>query len=282
MTKLVFRRRPLPALAAVTMLTLGSLTACTWTTPEEPSCALPSSAPTAAATSGPAPDGKSVTVAEQGFSVAPNNEVLMGAILMNTSASIAYRIRIRFRPLDAQHRPEDPSTVPAMTLQEIPVLLPGQRIGVGAEHLVTRNDKGAPMRVTSVEIEVGPVQWLPPDALPGYRPVTAALVRVERPKAEQPDYRTFTYDEKSTNCTNLTDRGVGIVLRNGNGAIVGGTHPLTLGSGAARVCGQGSSQQTAQPLHEIRMPFDEARTELYPYCDVDRPPYTPGTASPFN
>ncbi|WP_213453865.1 hypothetical protein [Rhizomonospora bruguierae] len=273
-------RGPWPP-AAAALLVLGTLTACTWTPPEA-SCALPSSAPTAAATEGPAPDGKSVKVVQQGYSIAPNNEVLMGAILANTSTFIAYRTRIRFRPLDAQHRPEAPSSEPAMAFQEIPVVLPGQRIGVGARQLVTRNDAGAPMRVTSFEIEIGPIHWLPPEALPGYRPVTAALVRVERPRPMQPYYRTFTYDEKSTNCTDLTDRGAGIVLRNGHGTIIGGTHPLTMGSNAGRTCWQGSSQQTAQPLHEIRVPFDEARTEIYPYCDVDRPPHMGGSVAPFN
>jgi hypothetical protein len=116
---------------------------------------------------GPAPDGGAVRVAEQGAGA---------AVLENTSALAAYRI---------------PVTSGARTV-EVPVLTPGQRIGVVLDRPVP-----------------GPVIWLAPEALGGFTPVTATVV----PGGVR--YR-------SANCRALTSRGAAVLHRDAAGRITGG------------------------------------------------------------
>ncbi|RSM39371.1 hypothetical protein DMA12_30090 [Amycolatopsis balhimycina DSM 5908] len=75
---------------------------------------------------------------------------------------------------------------------EVPVLMPGQRIGVVL-------DRPA----------VGPVSWLAPEALGGFTPVTATVV----PGGVR--YR-------SGNCRALTSRGAAVLHRDASGRITGG------------------------------------------------------------
>ncbi|SFW77487.1 hypothetical protein [Amycolatopsis australiensis] len=97
-------------------------------------------------------------------------------MLENTSALAAYRI---------------PVTSGARTV-EVPVLLPGQRIGVVL-------DRPAP----------GPAIWLAPESLGGFTPVTATVV----PGGVR--YR-------SGNCRALTSRGAAVLFRAPDGRITGG------------------------------------------------------------
>lgn len=116
---------------------------------------------------GPAPDGGSVRVAEQGPGA---------AVLENTSTLAAYRI---------------PVTSGSRTV-EVPVLLPGGRIGVVLDRPTT-----------------GPVVWLAPESLGGFTPVTATVV----PGGVR--YR-------SANCRALTSRGAAALVRDAGGRITGG------------------------------------------------------------
>ena len=127
-------------------------------------CAIPAKI---TAVPGPAPDGGAVRVAEQGPGA---------AVLENTSTLAAYRITV---------------TSGAATV-EVPVLTPGQRIGVVL-------DKPA----------VGPVIWLAPEALGGYTPVTATVV---------PGGVRYS----SANCRALTSRGAAAIFRDAGGRITGG------------------------------------------------------------
>ncbi|WP_233223944.1 hypothetical protein [Amycolatopsis sp. CA-128772] len=127
-------------------------------------CAIPAKI---TARPGPAPDGGAVRVAEQGPGA---------AVLENTSTLAAYRI---------------PVTSGSRTV-EVPVLTPGQRIGVVLDRP-----------------EVGPVIWIAPEALGGFIPVTADVV----PGGVR--YR-------SGNCRALTSRGAAVVFRAPDGRITGG------------------------------------------------------------
>ncbi|WP_244170199.1 hypothetical protein [Amycolatopsis tolypomycina] len=127
-------------------------------------CAIPAKI---TARPGPAPDGGAVRVAEQGPGA---------AVLENTSTLAAYRI---------------PVTSGARTV-EVPVLVPGQRIGV----LLDRP-------------AVGPVIWIAPEALGGFTPVTATVV----PGGVR--YR-------SENCRALTSRGAAVLFRDAGGRLTGG------------------------------------------------------------
>ncbi|GHG28456.1 MULTISPECIES: hypothetical protein [Amycolatopsis] len=97
-------------------------------------------------------------------------------MLENTSTLAAYRIVV---------------TSGARTV-EVPVLLPGQRIGVVLDGPA-----------------VGPVVWIAPEALGGFTPVTAEVV----PGGVR--YR-------SGNCRALTSRGAAVLFRAPDGRITGG------------------------------------------------------------
>lgn len=127
-------------------------------------CAIPARI---TAVPGPAPDGGAIRVAEQGPGA---------AVLENTSTLAAYRI---------------PVTSGSKTV-EVPVLTPGQRIGVVL-------DRPAP----------GPVIWLAPEALGGFTPVTADVV---------PGGIRY----RSANCRALTSRGAAVLVRDASGRITGG------------------------------------------------------------
>ncbi|KDN17020.1 hypothetical protein DV20_38610 [Amycolatopsis rifamycinica] len=75
---------------------------------------------------------------------------------------------------------------------EVPVLLPGQRIGVALDRPVP-----------------GPVIWLAPEALGGFTPVTATVV---------PGGVRY----HSGNCRALTSRGAAVLFRDATGRITRG------------------------------------------------------------
>lgn len=269
-------------LALITTATLGLaaavvLAGCTLRSESRP-CTIPSALPSPSFSGVNGPDGKGLRVVEHGFTQPVNGGVSMGAVLRNTSSSAAYRARITFRALDAQGRPDPTLAEPAMTSQEIPLVMPGQRIGAGAFETIGQTSAGGSMQVASFEIVVTAAQWVPPDTLPGYRPVTATFRSAEHPEAKQPEYVTLTYEQRSGNCRDLTDRGSAAVFRNSAGTIVGGLLGQSLTGGA---CERGTSQQTVQPVVVAPLTIDAARTTLFPYCDLAQRPYEPSTG-PFN
>jgi hypothetical protein len=128
-------------------------------------CAIPARITAVPGSADAAPGGGGVRVAEQG----------PGAVVLeNTSAEVAYRI------------PLGPASV-------VPLLTPGERIGVATTGAVT----------------LGPVTWLTPESLGGFTPVTATVV----PGGVR--YR-------SANCRALTSRGAAVVHRDAGGRIAGG------------------------------------------------------------
>lgn len=112
-------------LAAIVVSVGGKLP---WTggSASDDSCDIPDRAP--ASTLASAPGG--IEVVEQGFSQSPSGLVSLGAILENTSTEVARRIPVRFRLFDAAHH-ELPELTTGELSVEIPLLLPGQRIGAG-------------------------------------------------------------------------------------------------------------------------------------------------------
>jgi hypothetical protein len=131
-------------------------------------CTIPSRITAVPGSADAAPGGGGVRVAEQGTGA---------LVLENTSTQVAYRIPVTLGTARA----------------EVPVLTPGQRIGV----------------VGVGPAALGPVTWLTPESLGGYTPVTATVV---------PDGVRYA----SANCRALTSRGAAILHRDDTGHITGG------------------------------------------------------------
>jgi hypothetical protein len=226
--------------------------------------------------------GGGVRVAEQGFTQDANGNVSVGAVLENRSGRVAYRTEVTFRLFDAAHA-ELPGAAELTT--EIPVLLPGQRIGAGTG--VVRSTS----RVASVEVDPGTTTWLSTAAVGVYSPVTTAHVVTKRFNPALPATVDIHYRETSSNCRPLVNRTTAVVFRNASGAVVGGSraapdvpivfrdaHGKDLGGDwrrpASPSCSPGERETWIVPPSGQPATAADARTETYPYCDLSGPAET--------
>ncbi|GIF23169.1 hypothetical protein BJ973_000475 [Actinoplanes tereljensis] len=250
------RSGPFGIIAGVLALALAALGAFAWVharfTDTPAACAVPAAAPDKPR--GPAAGG--LKVVEQGFTNL-NSGASFGAIVENTSTSVAYRTRVTFG-FSNNGKPIEDIPSPLNT-QEIPILRPGQRIGVGDTRVLA-----APHSATAVEVRLGETTWLTPDeAGRGVLPVTTTDVRTEHPNADYSGYLKISYTTASPTCRPLAWRGVATVLRNQSGTIVGGVL-----DGSANGCATGPHVTSPGRLLPAA---DDTRTEVYPYCDLQRP-----------
>jgi hypothetical protein len=243
-----------------------------------------------------APGGGGVRVVDQGFTQAEEGSVSLGAVMENASSSVAYRTRITFRLFDATHTPmSEAGTVPSRLVVEIPVILPGQRIGAGNGARPGRSQK-----VASFEVELGTTTWLPREALgKDFSPVIAAYLRTDRPDPRFPTSVDMHYKETSTNCRSLVDRQAAAVFRDAQGKIVGGTldspggliifrddNGKDLGGEqkppSSPSCTQGERETWIVPLILAPTAAADSHTEIYPYCDLSSSPYSDKPNEPRN
>jgi hypothetical protein len=221
-----------------------------------------------------APGGGGIDVEETG--VSSSGLVSMGAVVRNTSDHIAYRTRVMLKVSVAfTGLPPGPMQGSLLTM-EIPVMLPGQRVGIGRP-LVNVN---ATTKVISADVEAQTTTWLPNGALGGFSPTADTYESISRVKSSLPA-DAVQYTENSTNCRALADRRTAVVFRDANGKIVGGDlvppdgkgnpagsaqQPLTSPS-----CWPGQRNTWIVPLADIPQNADDKRTELYSYCDLNAP-----------
>jgi len=244
---------------AAVLVGLGVAGALRWISPGR-GCDIPASlADQAGAPPSAAPGGGEIQVLEQGFTANINGGVSVGAILTNTSRSVAYQLHISYRLVDASSRPlqaADPAEV-------IPILLPGQRIGVG-EFIPS----AAANRVSGFQVVLGDPQWRSMSVLG--KDFTTVAGTYQQLTHDATPVATLSFTEKSANCRDLAASTVAVVFRNAGGAIVGGATEFPQGGGSES-CAQGSSTVRVQGL--VRPPTtQDARTQVYPYCDVMRHP----------
>ncbi|QWF79783.1 hypothetical protein [Amycolatopsis sp. CA-230715] len=261
-------------------------------------CGLPAVAPAGTPSSAvSAPDGGGVRVVEQGFSQAGRDgSVSIGALVENTSGSVAYRTRVGFRLFDAAHAPLFDALPGQHRLTvEVPVLLPGQRVGVG-----TTAFAAAKAAVASVEVAPGTSTWLARDALGrGFSAVTAAYLSTKHPNPKDPSTVDVHYREKSVNCRPLHERLAATIFRDAQGRIVGGTldrpgQPTVFHDErgtelyreskrpTSRSCARGEREIWVTPGSPAPPGAEDARTEIYPYCDLARPRYPGQPGDPAN
>jgi hypothetical protein len=227
-----------------------------------------------------APGGGGVRVVEKGFTqVGPGgNGVSLGAVLENTSGMVAYRTRIALRAFDAQRQPATWRDSPQL-IQEVPIIIPGQRIGAGSFAYVA-DRPGGKATVASMEIELQTTRWLPPGMMgSGFTGASGAFERIHRfdPAATEPAYIDYTVTVSS--CRALTPRSVAAVYRNAKGVVIGGTleAPASRGQG---LCEPGRHSQGIS-ADGLPPTVDPPRTEFYPYCDISARPVVT-TDPPWN
>lgn len=262
-------------------------------------CGVPAYVEGTEASPAAAPDGGQLRVVEQGFTQT-GDAVSVGAVLENTSAHPAYRTRAQVRLFDAKRvwLPEV-RFGEVRRVMEIPVVLPGQRIGVGNDaHPAPLHGGGAAV-VSAFELELTTTTWLEPGALGPFGAVSAGSVRTERPNPAAPSVVSLRYRERSPNCAPLAERGAAAVFRDSAGRVVGGAiePPGALivfrdadgavVGGQARPpesppCSPGERELWVIPLNPAPPAADPARTEVHPYCDLSRPVPGTGVREPRN
>ncbi|HJP79612.1 MAG TPA: hypothetical protein VJ914_35400 [Pseudonocardiaceae bacterium] len=242
-------------------------------------CDLPSSV-----TTGPASDASDIRVAEQGFTQSADYRVSIGAILWNTGKDIAYRTRVSLQPFDSGQRP-----LGAPTVVEVPVLLPGERVGIGQDTQLTVGT-----HATSVRVVPDTTYRLSAGVLGSYQPVTATELRTSHPDPQFAGYVDIHYTDTSTNCGSLADGEAAVVYRDADGRVVGGAvnipgslivyrdqHGNTVGGEThlpvSRPCQPGTRDMWITPDGDQPVTADPKRTAIYPYCGV---PYSASASSP--
>ncbi|MEU8630748.1 hypothetical protein AB0C38_01170 [Amycolatopsis sp. NPDC048633] len=271
------KRKLVLAAIAVVVVAAGGVTAVVLATRGEPSaepCDIPGSVREQATSAKTAPGGGGVEVEDKG--VSSSGLASMGAVLRNTSDRIAYRTKVSLDVIvSVDGLPPGPVQGPLMTM-EIPVMLPGQRMGVGRP-LITVN---ATNKVLSADVDVQTTTWLPTGALGGLSPVTDTYESTSRVKASLPA-DVVRYTERSANCRALAGRRTAVVFRDAGGKIVGGGLLPPDGQGnpagspqqrpASPSCSPGERSTWVVPLQDIPPDAEDSRTELYSYCDLNLP-----------
>ncbi len=247
---------------AATLVTLG---ACTPDDGGEKTPAACSTPPTLIASAQPAGVGAgALRVAESGYTqLGPNKTVVsIGAILENTGEQVAYRARVTFKATAAGGVSAVPAGSGELLSQEIPVILPRQKIPVGAWTYVEG-------QVTAVNVEVTSAMWVARDA--SFAEITTGFQALAR-TATDPETASVTYKMISGYCRELTPRGVAMVFRDGGGKIVGGSFEL-----GAEKCPPGESTQRSTAQRSAPAGINDASTQVHPYCD-----FAPATAPKSN
>jgi hypothetical protein len=246
-----------------------------WSGHSADECDIPASVTGGTAgSSASAPDGGGVRVVEKGFNQGERGSVSLGAMLENTSRVAAYRTRVTFQLFDGA-RARLPET--SLLAVEIPVILPGQRVGAGAG--ITQAN------VVSFEVDTGTTTWVPREALGDFAPVTATYLQTIRFNPKTPLNIDIRYRETSQNCRSLRDQQTATIFRDANGAIVGGSHDhpgslymfrdengRDLGGEwqlpESSSCSTGARDIWVIPLTPTPSTAADSRTEIYPYCDL--------------
>ncbi|QWF85885.1 hypothetical protein [Amycolatopsis sp. CA-230715] len=265
-------------------------------TTERPAvCDLPTVAPAGERRpAGAAPGHGGIRVVEQGASaIEDGRAVSVGAIVENSSDYVAYRTRVRVGVLDGAGRDVLPSSSTGGSgVIEVPILEPGERIGIGQTRYLV-----AGARFGSATITPTTSVWLSRDTFGSqYTSVTGTVTRMWPPVPAVPSAIDIRYTEISHNCGDLTPRLTAMVFRDHMGRILGGsvnTGGMTAQfadehgrivfteSGPVRECAQGEQSSWVLPGPPGPPPA-LSRAEVFPYCDLDFPPPETGVDKSVN
>lgn len=223
------------------------------------SCDIPEAVPPNEGSADASPGG--LHVIDQGFTqpVDEFNSVSLGVVLENPHDRIAYHTQVTLRLLDARGAE---ITGYEKATDEIPIIMPGQRIGVG---MTISPARASELRVTKFVTETRTSQWLAVDALgDDFGPVTAEYRQTVRKDPQVAHSTEIRFVPQSVACRPLWGANPAAVFRDANGTVVGGTRQYTVVTGA---CSSFGRETWVIPRKAIP-PVDDSRTQLYPYCDI--------------
>ncbi|MFV2097357.1 hypothetical protein ACFHW1_18035 [Micromonospora sp. LOL_014] len=248
-----------------------------------PDRATPSAAETATATATAALAGNGLDVVESGFtqlgsSSAPitrNAMVSIGAIVANTSTHTAHRALVTFDVLDSAGESAVLTTILDQP-REIPVILPGERVGVGGQFWI-RSEDGQRVEVARVNATVSGATWTAtatadtPDATRDAAldaaattagGITTRHLETRRHGTDQID-ATVTYEVHSPYCRKWISVGTSAVFRDDAGTVVGGGFDPTVSPYA---CLPGQHPGSTLLPSSLPPTAADTRTEVYKHC----------------
>ncbi|WP_326551666.1 hypothetical protein [Micromonospora sp. NBC_01813] len=233
------------------------------------------------------PDDGGLDVVESGFAqigsaaapITRDGITSVGAIIRNTSEQIAYRTRVTFRVLDESGDSAVLDSADDQT-REIPIILPGQQVGVGARYAV-RSEGASRIRVAEVAVAINETLWSPARTDPAevalVGAVTARHLETWRYGPDDLD-ASVNYELDSPYCSVLTSAGAGVVFRDAAGLVVGGGFDPTASQDG---CLPGRSARSALLPRSLPPQADVDRTEIYQYCGPHGVQDSAAAATPF-
>lgn len=231
----------------------------------------------------PLHDTTGLEITEQGFSLVGADPawVSAGLVLRNTTDRVAYRTLVTIDALDAENRTVIDKNHQQFKTQVVPILPPGTSVAVGNALAMVQTTTGGNRSVASLAITFAVDQWL--DAGGGDEGLGTIETSVVPGSGERKadGNGSIAYTVRSTNCAEMTSRGVSMVFRDASGALIGGSlnNQPELGAcepGTTDVPGTNTMQQG------IPADADLDRTTVTVYCDFDRPDVPNESGAPVN
>ncbi|ROO62549.1 hypothetical protein EDC02_4530 [Micromonospora sp. Llam0] len=274
---------PLSAVVLIAAVTAGTAIALQMrgqpdatATPTTP-CIGPPGRATPPATATAAPDGNGLDVVESGFTqlgstsapITRNAMVSIGAVVANTSTHTAHRALVTFDILDSAGESAVLTTILDQP-REIPVILPGERVGVGGQFWI-RSEDGQRVKVARVNATVSSATWTAtagtPDATTDAEGTTAGGIttrhlETRRQGTDQID-ATVTYEVHSPYCRKWTSVGTSAVFRDEAGTVVGGGFDPAVSPSA---CLPGRHPGSTLLPSSLPPAAADTRTEVYQHC----------------
>ncbi|WP_344133010.1 hypothetical protein [Luedemannella flava] len=253
-------------------------------------CALPAVASGPRVSAAQAPDGGQLRVVETGFSQLPTPnfilapDVVIGAVVENTSTQVAYHTRVRFEMRDAAGKVVPDKAKKSVLVQEIPVILPGEQVPVGASaELVEDLDFTVNLpKVASVHVTPETTLWvIQPATEARFAAVNAAPTQVTpydlNKTADQRSIK-ITWALTSDYCKPVTNIGAVLLYRSDAGTLLGGVGRAR-GANDPDQCQPGVSTWFTG-VYGLPDGTDPARTQVYQYCDPGAPQNPAATVQP--
>lgn len=229
-----------------------------------------------------APDHGGLVVVEQGFTPITDDPlgppaVTIGALVENTSGMVAYRTQVTFTMLDPSGAvvPDKEQAAVNSSRQVIPVIRPGERVGIGSVALTVDRDrpKDPAVPVGSVRVTLDSTHWVPPTSGgASFAPVTTRIQSSGRVFADGigPLQQGIHADYIITSgyCQPIAGAHGALLWRDSTGKLIGGARAFPLTDFITCRPGQQTSWAVGNGVPKAA---DAAKTEVYPYCDPGEP-----------